>query len=133
MIWRLASPAWQFDDATFDRAARAFDNPDHVRIVIHNYRWRLGIDAGEPHYDACEAALARAPVIAIPAITLQGDADGAPHPDSRAYAAKFAGWYSHRVVAGGVGHNLPQEAPRAFAEAVIDVARAADRNARGRP
>jgi pimeloyl-ACP methyl ester carboxylesterase len=123
LIWRLASPAWRFDEATFERAARAFDNPDHVRIVIHNYRWRLGIDAGEPQYDALEAALAKAPIISIPAITLQGDADGAPHPDSRAYAAKFSGWYSHRVVAGGVGHNLPQEAPLAFAEAVIDVAR----------
>jgi pimeloyl-ACP methyl ester carboxylesterase len=124
LIWRLASPAWQFDEATFERAACAFDNPDHVRIVIHNYRWRLGIDAGEPQYDAFEAALAKAPVISIPAITLQGDADGAPHPDSRAYAAKFAGRYAHRVVAGGVGHNLPQEAPLAFAQAVIDVARA---------
>jgi pimeloyl-ACP methyl ester carboxylesterase len=124
LIWRLASPAWQFDEATFERAARAFDNPDHVRIVIHNYRWRLGIDAGEPQYDAFEAALAKAPVISIPAITLQGDADGAPHPDSRAYATKFAGWYAHRRVAGGVGHNLPQEAPRAFADAVIDVGRA---------
>ena len=123
LIWRLASPAWRFDDATFDRSAGAFDNPDHVRIVIHNYRWRLGVDSGEARYDAVEAALAKAPVIAIPAITLQGDADGAPHPDSRAYAAKFTGWYAHRVVAGGVGHNLPQEAPRAFAEAVIDVAR----------
>jgi pimeloyl-ACP methyl ester carboxylesterase len=123
LIWRLASPAWRFDDATFDRTARAFDNPDHVRIVIHNYRWRLGVDAGETRYDAIEAALATAPPISIPAITLQGDADGAPHPDSRAYAAKFTGRYAHRVVAGGVGHNLPQEAPQAFAEAVIDVAR----------
>lgn len=123
LIWRLASPAWRFDDATFDRTARSFDNPDHVRIVIHNYRWRLGVDAGEPQYDALEASLARAPAIAVPAITLQGDADGAPHPDSRAYAGKFSGRYSHRVVPGA-GHNLPQEAPRAFAAAVIDVARA---------
>jgi pimeloyl-ACP methyl ester carboxylesterase len=124
LIWWLASPAWRFDDATFDRSARSFDNPDHVAIVIHNYRWRLGIDAGEARYDAIEASLAEAPAISIPAITLQGDADGAPHPDSRAYAARFAGWYAHRVVGGGVGHNLPQEAPRAFAQAVIDVARA---------
>jgi pimeloyl-ACP methyl ester carboxylesterase len=123
LIWRLASPKWQFDDTTFDRAARSFDNRDHVRIVIHNYRWRLGIDAGEPQYDALEATLAEAPRIPIPAITLQGDADGAPHPDSRAYAKKFSGPYAHRVVAGGVGHNLPQEAPRAFADAVIDVDR----------
>jgi pimeloyl-ACP methyl ester carboxylesterase len=124
LIWRLASPSWRFDDATFDRSARSFDNPDHVAIVIHNYRWRLGLDAGEARYDALEAALATAPAISIPAITLQGDADGAPHPDSRTYAAKFTGRYTHRIVAGGVGHNLPQEAPRAFAEAVIDVARA---------
>jgi pimeloyl-ACP methyl ester carboxylesterase len=128
LIWRLASPAWRFDEPTFDRSARSFDNPDHVRIVIHNYRWRLGVDAGEPRYDAHEAALAKAPPISIPAITLQGDADGAPHPDSRAYAAKFTGWYRHRTVAGGVGHNLPQEAPRAFAEAVIDVARVTETN-----
>jgi pimeloyl-ACP methyl ester carboxylesterase len=123
LIWRLASPKWQFDDATFDRAARSFDNPDHVKIVIHNYRWRLALEAGEPQYDALEAALAKAPAISIPAITLQGDADGAPHPDSRAYATKFSGRYVHRVVTGGVGHNLPQEAPRAFADAVIDVDR----------
>ena len=124
LIWRLASPAWRFDDATFHRSARSFDNPDHVAIVIHNYRWRLGVDAGEARYDALEASLAKAPAISIPAITLQGDADGAPHPDSRAYAAKFTGWYAHRAVAGGVGHNLPEEAPGAFAQAVIDVARA---------
>lgn len=124
LIWKLASPGWTFDDATFDRAAQSFDNPDHVAIVIHNYRWRLGIDAGEARYDALEAALAKAPAISIPAITLQGDADGAPHPDSRAYAGKFTGWYAHRPVAGGVGHNLPQEAPDAFATAVIDVGRA---------
>ena len=123
LIWSLASPKWQFDDATFDRAARSFDNPDHVKIVIHNYRWRLELEAGEPQYDPLEAALARAPVISIPAVTLQGDADGAPHPDSRLYAKKFSGRYAHRVVTGGVGHNLPQEAPRAFADAVIDVDR----------
>jgi pimeloyl-ACP methyl ester carboxylesterase len=124
LIWRLASPGWRFDDATFDRSARSFDSPDHVAIVMHNYRWRLGVEAGEARYDAYEAALATAPRISIPTITLQGDADGAPHPDSRAYAAKFAGWYTHRLVAGGVGHNLPQEAPRAFAQAVLDVDRA---------
>jgi pimeloyl-ACP methyl ester carboxylesterase len=123
LIWRLASPKWQFDEATFDRAARSFDNPDHVRIVVHNYRWRLELEAGEPQYDAFEAVLAKAPAISVPAVTLQGDADGAPHPDSRVYAKKFSGPYAHRLVTGGVGHNLPQEAPRAFAEAVIDVDR----------
>jgi pimeloyl-ACP methyl ester carboxylesterase len=123
LIWRLASPKWDFDVATFDRAARSFDTPDHVRIVIHNYRWRLGLEAGEPRYDALEAALAKAPAISIPAVTLQGDADGAPHPDSRVYAQKFSGRYVHRVITGGVGHNLPQEAPRAFADAVFDVDR----------
>jgi pimeloyl-ACP methyl ester carboxylesterase len=123
LIWTVASPKWRFDEATFERAARSFDNPDHVRIVIHNYRWRLELEAGEPHYDALEAALAKAPPISIPAVTLQGDADGAPHPDSRVYAGKFSGRYLHRVVTGGVGHNLPQEAPRAFADAVVDVDR----------
>jgi pimeloyl-ACP methyl ester carboxylesterase len=123
LIWRLASPKWQFDDTTFDRAGQSFDNPDHVKIVIHNYRWRLGLAAGEPQYDALEAALAKAPAISIPAVTLQGDADGAPHPDSRVYAKKFSGPYVHRTVAGGVGHNLPQEAPRAFANAVFEVDR----------
>jgi pimeloyl-ACP methyl ester carboxylesterase len=123
LIWRLASPNWQFDEAAFDRSARSFDNPDHVRIVIHNYRWRLGLEAGEPRYDAFEAALAKAPAISIPAVTLQGDADGAPHPDSRDYAKKFSGPYVHRVVTGAVGHNLPQEAPQAFADAVFDVDR----------
>jgi pimeloyl-ACP methyl ester carboxylesterase len=121
LIWRLASPRWQFDDETFERTARSFDNPDHVKIVIHNYRWRLGLEPGEPRYDEFEALLAKAPAISVPAITLQGDDDGAPHPDSRTYAKKFSGPYLHRVIRGGVGHNLPQEAPRAFADAVIDV------------
>ena len=123
LIWRLASPKWDFDEATFDRSAASFENPDHVRIVIHNYRWRLGMETGEPQYDEFEAVLAKAPAVSVPAITLQGDADGAPHPDSRAYAKKFSGAYVHRVISEGVGHNLPQEAPRAFAEAVIDVDR----------
>lgn len=121
LIWQLASPKWDFDDATFERTAASFDNPDHVRIVIHNYRWRLGLAEGEPKYDELEKRLAAAPVINVPAITLEGDANGAPHPDAGAYAKKFSGRYSHRVVKGGVGHNLPQEAPRAFAEAVIEV------------
>jgi pimeloyl-ACP methyl ester carboxylesterase len=124
LIWQIASPKWDFDDATFDRSAAAFDNPDHVDIVIHNYRWRLGLAAGEPKYDDLETRLAASPVIAVPTITLEGDANGAPHPDPSAYAKKFAGKYAHRTIKGGVGHNLPQEAPQAFAEAVVEVAEA---------
>jgi len=122
LIWQLASPKWAFDDATFDRSAAAFDNPDHVAITIHNYRWRLGLAAGEAKFDELEAKLAKAPVISVPTITLEGDANGAPHPDPSAYAKKFSGKYSHRLIKGGVGHNLPQEAPQAFAQAVIEVA-----------
>ena len=122
LIWKLASPKWNFDDATFERSAKAFDNPDHVAIVIHNYRWRLGLAQGETKYDDLEAKLAKAPVIGVPTITMEGDANGAPHPPPAAYAAKFTGKYAHRDVGGGVGHNLPQEAPGAFAQAVIDVA-----------
>jgi pimeloyl-ACP methyl ester carboxylesterase len=122
LIWQLASPNWAFDDATFDRSAAAFDNPDHVAVVIHNYRWRLGLAAGEPQYDDLERRLAEAPAIAVPTITLEGDANGAPHPDAGAYAAKFSGRYAHRVIEGGIGHNLPQEAPQAFADAVSEVA-----------
>ena len=121
LIWHLASPRWSFDDATFERSAASFDNPDHVRIVIHNYRWRLGLAEGEQKYDEFEKRLAAAPLIAVPAITLEGDANGAPHPDASAYAKKFSGKYAHRIVKGGVGHNLPQEAPREFARAVIEV------------
>jgi len=122
LIWRLASPQWAFDEATFDRSAAAFDNPDHVAIVIHNYRWRLGLAPGEPQYDDLEAQLAALPSIAVPTITMEGDANGAPHPEASAYAARFTGKYEHREVGGGVGHNLPQEAPQAFAQAIIDVA-----------
>ena len=118
---RLASPKWDFDDATFDRSAASFDNPDHVAIVIHNYRWRLGLAEGEPKYDDLEKRLAEGPVIAVPTITLEGDANGAPHPDASSYARKFSGKYAHRIINGGVGHNLPQEAPQAFAEAIVDV------------
>ena len=121
LIWHTASPKWEFDDATFDRSAASFDNPDHVDIVIHNYRWRLGLADGESRYDHLECRLAGGPVISVPAITLEGDANGAPHPDASAYAKKFAGKYEHRVISGGVGHNLSQEAPREFAQAVIDV------------
>ena len=121
LIWQLASPKWNFDDATFDRSAASFDNPDHVSIVIHNYRWRLGLAEGEPKYDDLERRLAQFPVITVPAITLEGDANGAPHPDPSSYAKKFSGKYENRIIKGGVGHNLPQEAPRAFAKAVVDV------------
>jgi pimeloyl-ACP methyl ester carboxylesterase len=121
LIWQIASPKWDFDDATFDRSAASFENPDHVDIVIHNYRWRLGLAEGEPKYDDLEKRLAEGPVIAVPTITLEGDANGAPHPDASSYAKKFSGKYAHRIVKGGVGHNLPQEAPQAFAEAVVEV------------
>jgi pimeloyl-ACP methyl ester carboxylesterase len=121
LIWRLASPKWGFDDATFARSAASLDNPDHVSIVIHNYRWRLGLAEGESKYDDLERRLATGPVITVPTITLEGDANGAPHPDPNSYAKKFSGKYSHRNINGGIGHNLPQEAPQAFAEAVLEV------------
>jgi len=121
LIWQLASPKWNFDDATFDRSAKSFDNPDHVSIVIHNYRWRLGLAEGEPQYDELEKRLAAAPVITVSTITLEGDANGAPHPDPSSYAKKFLGKYSHRTITGGIGHNLPQEAPQEFAKAVVEV------------
>jgi pimeloyl-ACP methyl ester carboxylesterase len=122
LIWQLASPRWSFDDATFDRSAASFNNPDHVAIVIHNYRWRLGLAEGEPKYDNLEQRLAQGPVITVPTITLEGDANGAPHPAPSTYAGKFSGKYLHRLITGGIGHNLPQEAPQAFAQAVLDVA-----------
>ncbi|MBO4224938.1 alpha/beta fold hydrolase [Bradyrhizobium neotropicale] len=121
LIWQLASPKWNFDDATFERSAAAFDNSDHVRIVIHNYRWRLDLARGEAKYDDLEKKLATFPVITVPTITMEGDANGAPHPEPSAYAKKFSGKYEHRLITGGIGHNLPQEAPQAFAQAVIDV------------
>jgi pimeloyl-ACP methyl ester carboxylesterase len=124
LIWQLASPKWHFDDATFDRSAAAFENPDHVEIVIHNYRWRLGLAEGESKCDDIERWLAESPVITVPTITLEGDANGAPHPEPSAYASKFTGKYLHRLIKGGVGHNPPQEAPQAFAEAVVKVAEA---------
>jgi pimeloyl-ACP methyl ester carboxylesterase len=123
LIWQIASPKWRFDDATFDRSAAAFNNPDHVSIVIHNYRWRLGLAEGELKYDDLEKRLAEGPVITVPTITLEGDANGAPHPDASSYTKKFSGKYAHRLIKGGVGHNLPQEAPQAFAQAVLDVDR----------
>jgi pimeloyl-ACP methyl ester carboxylesterase len=122
LIWQLASPKWNFDDATFERTAASLDNPDHVAVVIHNYRWRLGLAEGEAKYDELEKRLAQAPVITVPTITMEGDANGAPHPDPNSYAKKFSGKYSFRLVKGGIGHNLPQEAPREFAEAIVDVA-----------
>jgi pimeloyl-ACP methyl ester carboxylesterase len=122
LIWQLASPKWDFDDATFDRSAVSFNNADHVAITVHNYRWRLGLADGERKYDDLENRLAAAPVITVPTITLEGDANGAPHPDPASYAKKFVGKYAHRTISGGIGHNLPQEAPQDFAQAVIDVA-----------
>jgi pimeloyl-ACP methyl ester carboxylesterase len=122
LIWQLASPKWNFDDATFDRSATAFDNPDHVAVVIHNYRWRLNLAQGEAKYDDLEKKLAQAPVIAAPTITMEGDANGAPHPEPASYAKMFSGKYEHRTITGGIGHNLPQEAPQAFAEAIVDIA-----------
>lgn len=123
LIWQLASPRWNFDDATFARSAQAFENPDHVSITIHNYRWRLGLAQGERQYDELEARLAAGPTIRVPSITMEGDANGAPHPEPASYAAKFTGRYEHRLITGGIGHNLPQEAPREFAQAVIDADR----------
>ncbi len=123
LIWQLASPQWRFDDATFARSAAAFANPDHVDIVVHNYRWRLGLAEGESRFDAIEARIGAAPAIAIPAITLEGDANGAPHPSPAAYRSRFTGRYEHRDLRGGIGHNLPQEAPKAFAQAILDVRR----------
>ena len=121
LIWQTASPKWNFDDATFERSAASFDNPDHVAIVIHNYRWRIGLADGAAEYAELEEQLASGPVITVPAITLEGDANGAPHPEPSAYAEKFSGPYSHRTIEGGIGHNLPQEAPEAFADAVLEV------------
>jgi pimeloyl-ACP methyl ester carboxylesterase len=123
LIWQIASPKWNFDDATFERSAASFDNPDHVAIVIHNYRWRIGVAKGEASYDDLESKLALAPAISVPTITMEGDANGAPHPEPGAYANKFTGKYEHRLIQGGIGHNLPQEAPQAFAQALIDVDR----------
>jgi pimeloyl-ACP methyl ester carboxylesterase len=120
LIWKLASPKWGFDDTTFDRTALSFDNPDHVSIVIHNYRWRLGLAEGESKYDDLESRLAQGPVITVPTITLEGDANGAPHPGASSYARKFSGKYAHRLITGGIGHNLPQEAPQAFTKAITD-------------
>jgi pimeloyl-ACP methyl ester carboxylesterase len=121
LIWQIASPKWNFDDATFDRSATSFNNPDHVSIVIHNYRWRLALAEGEPKYADLDRRLAEGPVITVPTITMEGDANGAPHLDPSAYAKKFSGKYAHRTITGGIGHNLPQEAPQAFAQAVVDV------------
>lgn len=120
LIWQLASPKWAFDDATFERSAKALENPDHVDITVYNYRWRLGLEQGESRYDALEQKLATAPSISVPTITLEGDANGAPHPDPKDYAKRFTGKYEFRLITGGIGHNLPQEDPKAFAKAVID-------------
>ena len=124
LIWKIASPKWNFDDATYERSAAAFDNPDHVAVVIHNYRWRMGLADGEARYADLESKLAAAPVITVPTITMEGDANGAPHPKPEAYRAKFTGKYEHRTLTGGIGHNLPQEAPQAFAQAILDISQA---------
>lgn len=121
LIWELASPEWHFDDATFARSAASFDNPDHDQIVLHNYRWRLALAPGEERYDELERQLAEGPLITVPTITMEGDANGAPHPDPSVYTSKFSGWHEHRTISGGIGHNVPQEAPRAFADAVVDI------------
>ena len=123
LIWQTASPQWHFDDATFERSAQAFDNPDHVAVVIDNYRWRLGLSRGEAKYDDLERQLAAGPVITVPTITLEGDANGAAHPEPAAYVKKFTGPYLHRTLTGGIGHNLPQEAPAAFTQAILDADR----------
>jgi len=123
LIWQLGSPKWRFDDATFERSAEALDNSDHVAIVVHNYRWRLGLADGELKYDQLEKRLAQGPRISVPTITMEGDANGAPHPEPSSYAKMFSGMYSHRNIIGGIGHNLPQEAPRAFAQAIVEVSR----------
>ncbi|HWW68865.1 MAG TPA: alpha/beta hydrolase, partial [Duganella sp.] len=123
LIWELASPQWKFDDATFERSAKSLDNPDHVAISISNYRWRLGLAPSEARYDDLERQLARFPDIGVPTITMEGDANGAPHSDPKNYAKKFTGKYEHRLITGGIGHNLPQEAPQAFAQAILDVAK----------
>ena len=121
LIWQLASPKWNLDDAAFDRSAASFDNPDHVSIVIHNSRWPLGLAEGEAKYDDLENRLAHSPLITVPTLTMEGDANGAPHPDASSYAKKFSGKYAHRIINGGEGHNLPQEAPQEFAKAVVEV------------
>jgi len=121
LIWQLASPKWDFDDATFNRSAASLDNPDQVAIAVHNYRWRIGLAKGEPQYDDLDKRLAESPVITVPTITMEGDANGAPHPEPSSYAKKFSGKYQHRTIKGGVGHNLPQEAPQAFAKAIVEV------------
>jgi pimeloyl-ACP methyl ester carboxylesterase len=123
LIWHTASPKWTFDDATFDRSAASFDNGDHVDIVIHNYRWRLGLAPGEARYDDLERQLATSPLITVPTVTLEGDVNGAPHPDPNGYATKYTGKYTHRTISGGIGHNLPQEAPQHFVQAIMEADR----------
>jgi pimeloyl-ACP methyl ester carboxylesterase len=121
LIWHTASPKWNFDEATFNRTAASFKNPDHVDIVMHDYRWRIGVADGERKYDDLEKRLAALPVITVPTITMEGDSNGAIHADSAAYRNKFSGKYEYRLITGGVGHNIPQEAPEAFAKAIVDV------------
>ncbi len=121
LIWKLASPQWKFDDATYERSAVALENPDHAAVTVYNYRWRLGLESGEAKYADLEAKLAKFPSIPVPTITLEGDANGAPHPEPASYAKRFTGKYKHELISGGIGHNPPQEAPDAFVKAVIEV------------
>jgi pimeloyl-ACP methyl ester carboxylesterase len=123
LIWRLASPKWAFDDATYDRTAASFENRDYAAVVVHNYRWRQSLADGERQYDALEAKIEAGPAITVPTIALEGDANGAPHSAAEAYRSKFSGPYEYRLITGGIGHNLPQEAPQAFAKAIVDVDR----------
>ena len=120
LIWKTASPKWSFDAETYQRSAQSFENPDHVAIVIHNYRWRLGLAPGEKRYDELEARLAKSPDITVPTVTLEGDANGAAFPPPQNYASKYKGPYKHHTLTGGIGHNLPQEAPKEFADAIIE-------------
>ena len=119
LIWTSVSPRWNFGDARYDRTAASFTNPDHVAIVIHNYRWRLSLANSEPQYDQLEQRLFTMPVITVPTITIASDFDGAA-ADGSSYRNKFTGKYAHRVLTG-IGHNVPQEAPEDFANAVIEV------------
>ncbi|MGK5731946.1 alpha/beta fold hydrolase [Streptomyces sp. URMC 124] len=123
LVWNTVSPTWNFDDATFERTAAAFENPDYAPIVIHNYRWRLSLAEGERRYEPYEKRLAARPVVTVPTVTLDAERDPFTVPgDGSAYRDRFAGPYDHRTLKG-IGHNTPQEAPEAFARAVLDAIR----------
>jgi pimeloyl-ACP methyl ester carboxylesterase len=121
LLWQTWSPSWRFDDATFERSAQAFDNPDFVDVVIHSYRHRFGLVAGDPAYAGIERRLAAQPTIAVPTISFDGSDDGVRAPAAATHDARhFSGPRSHRL-AQGVGHNMPQESPREFADAVLEL------------